>query len=108
MTTSYFHKVQTNFIFDKGRFKAPSRTSISMESEYMTLRGGGTVSFDLETDLYLSLPSFGLPSIPVVSDVLKLLVDNIVVFHVTGPVDRPSVNVVPMQDILSLFGGGEE
>ncbi len=108
MTTSYFHKVQANFVFDKGRFKAPSRTAISMESEYMTLRGGGTVDFDLNTDLYLSLPSLGLPNIPVVSDVLKLLVDNILVFHVTGPADKPSVNVVPMQDILSLFGGAED
>jgi hypothetical protein len=76
-----------------------------MESEFMTLTGGGYLDFDLVMDLYLSLPSFGLPSIPVVSDVLRLLVDNIVVIHVQGPFDKPEVSVVPMQDILSLFQG---
>jgi len=104
---SYFHNVFVKFVFDNGRFKAPTGDSIVMESELMTLRGGGTVDFDLNLDLYLSLPSFGLPSIPVVSSLLRGLIDNIVVLHVTGTVDDPSVGVVPIRNIISIFKSGD-
>jgi hypothetical protein len=103
VSSDYFHKVGATFQFDAGRFKAPSRDSIVMESDLMTLKGGGSVDFDMNLNLYLSLPSFGLPQIPVVSDILGLLIDNIAVFHVTGPLESPRVTVVPMQDILSIF-----
>jgi hypothetical protein len=108
VTTSYFSRVETKFRFDKGRFRAPRRDSITMVSEFMTLEGGGSVDFDLNLDLYLRLPSLGLPSIPVVSDALRLLLDNIMVFHVTGEVDDPSVKIVPIKDVLSLFEGSDE
>ena len=65
--------------------------------------GGGSVDFDLNVDLYLYLPSFGFPHIPVVSPILKRVIDNIMAFHVKGSVDGPDVDLVPMQDILSLF-----
>jgi len=104
---SYFHRVDVTFVFDRGRFKAPTSRSITLQSDLLTLRGGGSMDFELNLDLYLSLPSFGLPHIPVVSDVLKRLIDNVAVFHVSGSVDDPKVRIVPMKDVLSLFRSGD-
>ncbi len=102
---SYFHLVKADFAIEGGKFVASGGEAISMESDVMTLRGFGTVDFDLNCDLYLSLPSFGLPEIPLVSSFLRLIVDNLAVFHVTGSIDEPQINPMMMRDLQRLFGG---
>jgi len=74
-----------------------------MESDVMTLRGFGSVDFDLNCDLFLSLPSFGLPQIPLISPFLRRIIDNIAAFHVTGPLDEPQISYVLMRDLQMLF-----
>ena len=100
---TYFHKVEIQpFTIRNGRFRTPSWDSIVMDSDVMTLRGGGSIDFDLNLDLYMSLPSF-LPAIPLVSDIWRRLIDNLVGFHVTGSVDDPKIGYIPIRDIISLF-----
>ncbi|HAK95846.1 MAG TPA: hypothetical protein DCM87_12845 [Planctomycetes bacterium] len=100
---TYFHLVDARFRIENGKFTAPDGSSIAMESDVMTLRGFGSVDFALNCDLFLSLPSFGLPQIPLVSPFLRRIIDNIAAFHVTGPLDDPQISYVLMRDIQMLF-----
>ncbi|HNR99982.1 MAG TPA: hypothetical protein PKX48_13185 [Planctomycetota bacterium] len=100
---TYFHLVDARFGIGKGKFTALSGDAIAMESDVMTLRGFGSVDFDLNCDLFLSLPSFGLPQIPLISPFLRRIIDNIAAFHVTGPLDEPQISYVLMRDLQMLF-----
>ncbi len=100
---AYFHLVDARFRIEHGKFVAPDGSSIAMESDVMTLRGFGSVDFGLNCDLFLSLPSFGLPQIPLVSPFLRRIIDNIAAFHVTGPLDDPQISYVLMRDVQMLF-----
>ncbi len=102
---SYFHKIDIpKFFIENGRFRTDSWDSILMKSDIMTLRGGGSIDFDMSLDLNFSLPSF-LPTIPGLSSVLRLFIDNVVGFHITGTVDNPNVKPMPLRDIIELFKG---
>lgn len=100
---SYFNKVSIDhFQIEKGHFHAKAWNAIAMKSDALTMYGGGSIGFDLSLDLYLSMPPLG-PPIPLVTDVIQLLLDSMLGFHVTGTIDVPKLNYVPFRYILRLF-----
>jgi hypothetical protein len=98
-----FTRAETKFRLDRGLFEIDE---LSLYSVPLSLYGDGTLDLDGTVDLLLfPVVAPDLPSIFLVSDIWRLIQNQLIAFHIQGPIDRPEARVENL--VTGLIAPGE-